>query len=91
MMGAHRPVPREQLPPQVVTELLKLKEGQITGLLKVEQAYTIVRLNKHIAPGTFKFEVVKDKIKKELKDSKTNRLRAALDKKLRQNAKIETL
>lgn len=91
MMGNHRPVPRTQLPPQVVDALAKLKEGQITGILQIEQAYTIVRLNKHIAAGTFKFEAVKDQIKKELQASRTNQLRAALDKKLRQNAKIETL
>jgi len=91
MMGNHRAVPRTQLAPQVVNALLKLKDGQMTGLLQVDQAYTIVRLNKHIMPGTFKFELVKNQLTKELKDRKTNQLRAALDKKLRENAKIETL
>jgi peptidyl-prolyl cis-trans isomerase SurA len=91
MMGNHKAVARTQLPPQVADALLKLKDGQITGILQVEQAYTIVRLNKHIAPGTFKFEAVKDQIKKDLQASKTNQLRAALDKKLRENASIETL
>jgi peptidyl-prolyl cis-trans isomerase SurA len=91
MMGNHRAVPRAQLAPQVVQALLALKEGQITGLLQLDQAYTIVRLNKHSLAGTQKFEDVKDQIRKELKDKKTNQLRAALDKRLRQNAKIETL
>ena len=91
MMGNHKAVPRTQLAPKVVDALLKLKDGQMTGLIQVDQAYTIVRLNKHIVPGTVKFELVKDTIRKELKDKKTNQLRAALDKKLRQNAKIETL
>ncbi len=91
MMGNHKAVPRTQLAPQVVQALLPLKDGQITGLIQLDQAYTIVRLNKHILAGTRKFEDVKDQLKKELKDKKTNQLRAALDKRLRQNAKIETL
>ena len=91
MMGNHRAVPRTQLPPQVVDALLKLKDGEITGLIQVDQAYTVVRLNKHIQPGAFKFQDVQATIQKELKDTKTNELRAALDKKLRKNAKIETL
>jgi hypothetical protein len=38
-----------------------------------------------------KFEEVKAPLEKELRQVKTNQLRAALDKKLRQNAKIEEL
>lgn len=91
MMGNHKAVPRTQLAPQVVQALLALKDGQITGLIQLDQAYTIVRLNNHILAGTYKFEAVKDQLRKELKEKKTNQLRAALDKKLRQNAKIEIL
>ncbi len=91
MMGNHRAVPRAQLTAQVVQALLALKEGQITGLIQIEQAYTIVRLNKHSLAGTQEFQDVKEQIRKELKDKKVNQLRAALDKRLRQNAKIETL
>lgn len=91
MMGDHRAVPRAKLAPQVVQALLALKDGQITGIIQVEQAFTIVRLNKHVLAGTYKFADVKDQLRKELKDTKTNQLRASLDKRLRQNAKIETL
>ena len=91
MMGNHKAVPRAQLAPQVVQALLALKDGQITGLIQLEQAFTIVRLNQHIQAGTYKFEDVKDTLRKELKERKTNQLRAALDKRLRQKAKIETL
>ncbi|MFZ0774675.1 MAG: peptidylprolyl isomerase [Candidatus Sulfotelmatobacter sp.] len=90
MMGNHKAVARDKLAPEVVKALLAL-DGQITGLIQLDQAYTIVRLNKHILAGTFKFEVVKDTLRKELREKKTNQLRAALDKRLRQNAKIETL
>ncbi|MGA8213492.1 MAG: peptidylprolyl isomerase [Candidatus Sulfotelmatobacter sp.] len=91
MMGDHRRVPRDKLAPQVVQALLALQDGQITGVIRVDQAYTIVRLNRHILAGTYQFADVKDQIRKELKDKKTNQLRAALDKRLRQNAKIESL
>ena len=91
MMGNHRAVARKDLAPQVVDALQKMKEGQITGILQLEQAYTIVRLNKHTPSGTYKFENVKDQLRKELKDKKTNQLRSALNRKLSQNAKIETL
>jgi parvulin-like peptidyl-prolyl isomerase len=91
MMGNHKAVPRDQLSPEVVKALLALKDRQITGLIQMQQAYTIVRLNRHILAGTFKFEDVKDSLRKELKEKKTNALRSALDRKLRQNAKIETL
>ncbi len=91
MMGDHRAVARTKLAPQVVEALLPLRAGQITGVIQVEQAYTIVRLNQHILAGKAKFEDVKDPLRKELKQKKTEQLRAALDKKLRQNAKIETL
>jgi peptidyl-prolyl cis-trans isomerase SurA len=91
MMGNHKAVPRAKLAPQVVKALLALKDGQITDIIAIDQAYTIVRLNKHILAGTVKFEDVKAQIQKELKQKKTEELRAALDKKLRQNSKIETL
>ncbi|MFZ0954379.1 MAG: peptidyl-prolyl cis-trans isomerase [Candidatus Sulfotelmatobacter sp.] len=91
MMGDHRTVARDKLAPQVVQALLALKDGQITGVIRLDQAYTIVRLNRHILAGTYQFADVKDQIRKDLKDKKTNQLRAALDKRLRQNAKIETL
>jgi hypothetical protein len=38
-----------------------------------------------------KFEEVKPQLEKELHQTKTNQLRAALDKKLRENAKVQEL
>jgi parvulin-like peptidyl-prolyl isomerase len=91
MMGQHRPVDRDKLPPQVVKVLLSMKPGDVSELIQVEQAYTIVRLQEHILAGKLKFEDVKAKLERDLQQSKTNQLRATLDKKLRQNAKIEEL
>lgn len=91
MMGDHKKVDRAKLPPDTVKALLSMQKGQITGLIQIENAYTIVRLNQHISAGKIKFEDVKAQLMKQLQDRKTNEVRAALDKKLRQNAKVEVL
>ena len=91
MMGDHHKVERTKLAPQVVQALLALKPGEITGLIQMEQAYTIIRLNQHILPGKAKFEDVKASLQKELQKRKTEEIRASLDKRLRKNAKVEEL
>ncbi len=91
MMGDHRKVDRAKLPPDMVKSLLAMQPGQITDLIQIENAYTIVRLNKHIPAGKIKFEDVQAQLMKQLQDKKTNEVRAALGKKLRQNAKVEVL
>ncbi len=91
MMGQHKPLPVNQLTPQVLTALRAMKPGDVSDVIQIEQAYTIVRLNEHTPAGKAKFEDVKTQLKKELQQSKANQLQAALDQKLRQNAKIEEM
>jgi hypothetical protein len=91
MMGQHKPVPSDQLAPQVLKAFQAMKPGQISDVIQIEQAFTIVRLQVHTPAGKTPFEEVKAELAKELQQNKTNQLRAALDKKLRQNAKIEEL
>lgn len=91
MMGQHKPVPVDQLAPQVVKALLAMKAGDVSDVIQIEQAYTIVRLNEHMPAGKTKFEDVKAQLETELQQNKTNQIRSALDKKLSQNAKIEVL
>ena len=45
----------------------------------------------HTPAGKAKFQDVRAQLQKELQQNKTNQLRSALDKKLKQNAKIEEL
>ncbi len=90
-MGDHKLVDRAKLDPAVVHALLSLQPGQITGIIQIEQAFTIVRLNQHVPAGKMKFTDVKADLLKELQDKKTNQLRAALDHSLRRKAKIEAL
>jgi len=91
MMGQHKPVPVDQLAPQVTKALGAMKAGDISDVIQIEQAYTIVRLQQHTPAGMTKLEDVKAQLEKELEQNKRNQLRAALDRKLRQNAKIEEL
>ena len=91
MMGFHKQVDRAKLPPEIVKTLLAMQPGQVTDLIQIENAYTILRLNRHIPAGKIKFDDVKVQLMKQLQDRKTNEVRAALDKKLRQNAKVEVL
>ena len=91
MMGDHKAVERTKLAPQVVQALLAIKDGEVTDIIQVEQAFTIVRLNQHILAGKMKFADVKDSLQKELQKKKLDNVRAALDKRLRKTAKVEEL
>jgi len=91
MMGDHKDMNRAQISPAVAEALQNLQPGQVSNLIQVENAFTIVRLNKHTPAGHLKFEDVKDKLRKDLEQKKTNRVRADLDKKLKEKAKIEVL
>ncbi len=91
MMGQHKPVPADQLPPQVVKALGAMKPGEVSALIQVDQAYTVVRLGEHKPAGKQKFEDVKAQLEKEMQAAKRNQLRSALDQKLRAGAKIEQM
>lgn len=91
MMGQHKPMPVSELAPPVLKALAAMKPGDVSDLLQLDQAYTILRLNAHTPAGKVKFEEVKAQLEKELREKKKNDLRAELDKKLRQTAKVEVL
>lgn len=91
MMGQHKPMSAEELAPQVVKALSSMHPNDVSDLIQVDKAYTIVRLQEHMPAGQTKFVEVKAKLAKDLKEGKRNRLRGVLDAKLRQGAKIEEL
>ena len=91
MMGDHRVVEISRLPAQVVDALRKMQPGQMSDLIQVEQAFTIVRLNAHTPAGMKKFEDVKDGLRQSMQHNKTEELRGSLSVRLRKNAKIEEL
>jgi peptidyl-prolyl cis-trans isomerase SurA len=90
-MGDHKAVEKDKLPPQVVKALSTLKPGQVSDVIQIEQAYTIIRLNAHTLATKKTFEEVKSSLRTELKKDKYEKLRAGLDKRLRTNAKVEVL
>jgi hypothetical protein len=91
MMGSHKALAPEQLPPEIVQAASKLQPGQISGLIQAEGAYTIIRLNAHSAPRTQKFEEVNKTLHDQMQKQKLDNLRHELDARLRKNAKIEQL
>jgi peptidyl-prolyl cis-trans isomerase SurA len=90
-MGDHKVVEKDKLPPQVVKAFLSIKPGQVSDLIQIEQAYTIVRLNAHVPAGKYSFDEVKNNLRTELQKQKYEKLRSGLDKKLRAQAKVEIL
>ena len=90
-MGDHKSVEKNKLPPQVLKALLAMKPGQVSELISIEQAYTIVRLNAHTPAKKQSFDEVKATLRGELQKSKYEQLRAGFDKTLRAKAKVEIL
>lgn len=90
-MGDHKMVEREKLPQAMVKPALAMKTGQVSDLIQIGSFYFIFRLNEHVPAGQVKFEEVKDRLMKDLEKTKYDRLRADLDKRLRQHAKVEEM
>jgi parvulin-like peptidyl-prolyl isomerase len=90
-MGDHKAVERAKLPPIVNQTVVAMQPGQVSDLIRIDQAFCIVRLNSHIAPGIKPFDEVKDSLRKQLEKNKTEQLRSTLDKKLRAAAKVQEL
>jgi len=88
-MGDHKAVGADKLPPQVVKVLSALQPGQTTGLIQIESAYTIIRMNAHTLGRKQRLEEVKADLKTELQKAKYEKLRSNLAKQLRAKAKIE--
>jgi len=91
MMGNHKAVDAKNLPPEVLETASKLKSGEISDLIKADNAYTIIRVNAHNPARMQPFPEVSKDLQGLLHQQKTERLRRELDAKLRKNAKIEEL
>jgi hypothetical protein len=91
VLGDHKVVDRAKMPPQIVQAVSAMRPGEISGVIQVDQTFTVVRLNAHTPAGMRKFEDVEDPLRKQLEKIKTERLRSALGQRLRTKAKIEEL
>jgi len=90
-MGDHKVVAADKLPPQVVKPMTVMQAGQVSGLIQIETAFTIVRLNSHTASRKQPFAEVKKNLADELQKSKYEKLRSGLARQLRAKAKIEVV
>jgi parvulin-like peptidyl-prolyl isomerase len=90
-MGDRNFVAISTLPPPVVKAAAAMKPGEVSDLIQLGNAYTIFRLVEHVAAGKTPFAAVQAKLRSDLKKQKRVELRAALNQKLRKNAKIEVL
>src|SRR5579864_8906142 len=88
-MGDHKVVPSDKLPPQVVKALQAMQPGQVSGLIQIETAYTIIRLNAHTPARKKPLAEVKNELKTDLQKTKYEKLRSNLARQLRAKAKIE--
>jgi len=89
VLGQHKPVSVADLPPQVRKALTAIKPGDITGIIQIDNAFTILHLQEHTPAGVEPFTKVQAALTKELHDTRTNQLRSALDQKLRKGATIQ--
>jgi parvulin-like peptidyl-prolyl isomerase len=90
-MGDHKAVDRSKLPPEIVKAADTMQPGQVSNLMQLGTFYTCFRLNARKPAGKFTFEQVKVPLRQNLQKTKSESLRAGLDKKLRQNAKVQEL
>jgi parvulin-like peptidyl-prolyl isomerase len=88
-MGDHKVAEKDKLPPQIVKAFSTMQPGQVSGLIQIESAYTIVRLNAHNMARKQPFAEVKNDLKVELQKAKYEKLRSGLAKNLRARAKVE--
>jgi peptidyl-prolyl cis-trans isomerase SurA len=91
MMGDHRSVEAKDVPPAILQVIAKMQPGQISDVIEVEGALTIIRLNAHTPTRMQKFEEVDNGLRAELQRNKQEMLRRELDAKLRKHAKVEDL
>jgi peptidyl-prolyl cis-trans isomerase SurA len=91
MMGDHRFITREQMPPEVAKIAFKMKDGQMSQLIRAENSWCIVRFNAHQDARWVRYDEIKTSLKRELETEKIETLRREFHQQLRKNAKVEEL
>ncbi|MEW6715471.1 MAG: peptidylprolyl isomerase [Nitrospirota bacterium] len=80
-----------RLPEEVESIAYKLKTGDISGKIKTDKGYHIIRVDDRRPAKLMQFEEIKDKLKKELTESRQEERRNTLVERLRNEAKVEIL
>jgi len=90
-MGDRKFVEVSKLPPPVVKAAAAMKPGEVSKLIQLGNAYTLFRLVEHTPASRTPFAAVRAKLRSDLQKQKRLELRAALNQKLRKDAKVEVL
>jgi parvulin-like peptidyl-prolyl isomerase len=91
MMGDHKSVHRGRMPPEVEKVVFSMKVGEVSDLIRTENSWCIARLNAREESRLVAFDEIRSKLKKDLETQKAEALRAALETRLRKDAKVEEL
>jgi parvulin-like peptidyl-prolyl isomerase len=90
-MGDRKSVEVSKLPPPVVEAAAAMKPGEVSKLIQLGNAYTLFRLVEHTPASRTPFAAARAKLQSDLQKQKRAELRAALNQKLRKDAKVEVL
>ena len=90
-MGDHKVTPADKLPPQIINAFKTMKPGDVSGLIQIETAYTIVRLNTHTLAHKQSFAELRPSLPWNCRSRSISSLRVNLAKRLRSKAKIEVV
>jgi len=91
MMGDHKWLHRGRMPEAVEKVVFTMKPGEISDVIDTGDSFCIARVNGRENSHLVSFNEIKPQLKDDLEQQKKDELRAALDKQLRVNAKIEEL
>jgi len=90
-MGDRHKLAANKLPPEVVKAAQKMKVGEVSRLIPLGTAWTIIRLNGHEPAGKATFAAVKTTLMSDMQKQKYEQLRVALGKRLREGAEIQEM
>lgn len=91
MMGDHKWLHRGRMPEAVEKVVFTMKPGEVSDVIDTGDSFCIARVNGREDSHLVAFAEVKLRLKQDLEQQKKNELRAALESRLRKNAKIEEL
>jgi parvulin-like peptidyl-prolyl isomerase len=84
-------VHRGRIYPELETEAFKLKSGEVSGLIRAEGKWFIIKVEEKKSEQLITFEETRDKLKKELESKRSAELLEKWNQELRAKAKIEIL
>ena len=91
MMGDHKWLHRGRMPEAVEKVVFTMKSGEISDIIDAGDSFVVARVNGREESHLVGYGEVKSSLKQDLEKQKKDELRAAFDKRLRKNAKIEEL